>query len=39
VESSRNKTTWKTWGKVEDNIEMDVKEIGWDREDWIHVAE
>jgi len=24
--------------KGEDNIKMDLKEIGWESEDWIHLA-
>jgi hypothetical protein len=23
----------------EDNIKMDIKEIGWEAEDWIHAAQ
>ena len=38
-----NRENWKillsnTRHKGEDNIKMDLKEIGWDSADWIHPA-
>jgi hypothetical protein len=29
---------FKTKSRCEDNIKMDVKEIGWETADWIHVV-
>jgi hypothetical protein len=32
-------TTWKTRRKWEDNINVDIGEIGWGDMDWIYVAQ
>jgi hypothetical protein len=29
----------KTYTKLEDNIQMDVRETGWGDIDWIHLAQ
>jgi hypothetical protein len=29
----------RTWRRWEDNIKMDIKEIGWEGVDWIHLAQ
>jgi hypothetical protein len=29
----------RSWCRLEDNIRMDLKEIGWERVDWIHLVQ
>jgi hypothetical protein len=35
----RELTTWKTRHRWEDSIRMEVKEIGWEGVDWMHLAQ
>jgi hypothetical protein len=37
--SERNKPLGKPQSRLEDNIKMDLKEIGWKVLDWVHVAQ
>ena len=38
-ESEREDTTWKTWHNWEDNIKIDLKEVGCGGYDWIELAQ
>ena len=31
-------TTWKTYARWEDNIKMDLKELGWGGMNWVALA-
>jgi hypothetical protein len=37
-ETWREETVWET-RKWEDNIKMDLKDVGWEGVDWIHVTQ
>jgi hypothetical protein len=37
LKASRERPTPKALGKLEDNIKVDLKEIGW--KDWIHLTQ
>jgi hypothetical protein len=38
-EARRQETTGKTWRRSEDNIQMDLREIGIDGANWIQLAQ
>jgi hypothetical protein len=38
-EDIKEKTTWRPMRRPEDNIRMDLKGIGWEGVDWMHVAQ
>jgi hypothetical protein len=38
-ETCENDTTWKTLALIEDNIQMDLREVEWEGIDWIDLAQ
>jgi hypothetical protein len=35
----REETTWNTLAYMEDNTELDLRKIGWEGVNWIHLAQ
>ena len=38
-ETLGKKTTWKTQAKMEDNIQVDLREVGGEGMDWMELAQ
>jgi hypothetical protein len=38
LSAKENRSVGRPRHRYEDNIKMDIREIGWDRMDWIHLA-